>query len=65
MTGSEITQTSILNMQMLPQRKEALNQWAQFVGDLLREHELNKGGRETNCPLPFQGSSVMKGKGYD
>lgn len=31
--------------EMLPQRKEALNRWAQFVEDLFKP-ELNKGGRQ-------------------
>jgi hypothetical protein len=31
--------------QMLPQRKDALNRWAQFVEDLFKS-ELNKGGRQ-------------------
>lgn len=42
--------------EMLLQRKEALNQWAQFVEDLLQKHELNKGGRQI---VPFLSKEAM------
>ncbi|WP_028388774.1 tyrosine-type recombinase/integrase [Legionella fairfieldensis] len=32
--------------EMLPQRKEALNQWARFVEDLIQNPELNRGERQ-------------------